>query len=678
MIGPAFHSGENPFLIGGGAIRSFASVEERPLACEFRPFELADPFDFYARARAEQPVFFSEELGYWVVTRYADIHAIFKAPKVFSSENTQAPYKPRPAAVERVLDAGNFRAYSGLSGRQPPEHTRLRGIIAKAFTPRRTAVLEPQIRELTRSMLDRFAHLGEADLVVALTHELPALVIFRLLGIPDEDVPRVKEWAASRVYLNFGDAPVAEQVAHAENLVRYWRYCIELIEARRAAPQDDLPSDLVRIGDEEISLDEMAGLVYGQLTAGHETTSALLAGGIKELLEQRARWVELCEDPSLIPNAVEELLRLVTPVFAWKRRAKEAAVVGGVEIPAGGNVLLLLGSANHDDTVFADPACIDPRRENARSHLAFGHGIHFCLGASLARLEARVVLEELTARLPSMELEAQTFDYPANTTFRAPVSVHVRWPVLDLRDSLEVELVGGKAASLGTLLRAGFPVPGGFTVTADAARERCARRLRRTGRGRAGRGALQRDDRGRRRRLLRRPARHLPLGLGRRRRRRARGTVPGEPGHRARAGLPARSRARRGPHGGRRAADVPGARGGRGDDAQPVQRRPLEDRRRGRAGRGGGGRERHRHARSLPRRQGHARRGLDARRGRRTPCLSGAEVRAVASLAKDAERHYGRPQDIEWAIDAEGRVVLLQSRPETAWSNKAPRLHRRT
>jgi cytochrome P450 len=297
-------------------------VEERPLSCAFRPFELEDPFDFYARARAEEPVFFSDELGYWVVTRYADIHAIFKAPKVFSSENTQAPYKPRRVEVERVLDEGNFRAYSGLSGRQPPQHTRLRGFIAQAFTPRRVATLTPQIRELARRMIDAFALKGEADLVAALTYELPALVIFRLLGIPDEDVPRVKEWAASCVYLNFGDVGVEEQVHHTENLVRYWRYCIELIEAREREPRDDLPSDLVRLDDASITKDEMAGLVYGQLTAGHETTSALPASGIKELLEQRERWVELTHDASLIPTAVEELLRLVTPVFAWKRKAK--------------------------------------------------------------------------------------------------------------------------------------------------------------------------------------------------------------------------------------------------------------------------------------------------------------------------------------------------------------------
>ena len=534
-------------------------------------------------------------------------------------------------------------------------------------------MLEPQIRELTRSMLDRFAHLGEADLVVALTHELPALVIFRLLGIPDEDVPHVKEWAASRVYLNFGDAPVAEQVAHAENLVRYWRYCIELIEARRAAPQDDLPSDLVRIGDEEISLDEMAGLVYGQLTAGHETTSALLAGGIKELLEQRARWVELCEDPSLIPNAVEELLRLVTPVFAWKRRAKEAAVVGGVEIPAGGNVLLLLGSANHDDTVFADPACIDPRRENARSHLAFGHGIHFCLGASLARLEARVVLEELTARLPSMELEAQTFDYPANTTFRAPVSVHVRWPVLDLRDSLEVELVGGKAASLGTLLRAGFPVPGGFTVTADAPRALM----------RAAYAALGED---------------VPVAV--------RSSATTEDGADASCA---------GQH------DTYLWVSGADAVVEHVARcRASLDTERALAYRHDRGLGEGRMAvvvqRMFPARAAGVAMTLNPSNGDRSkiaveaaPGVGEAVVsgtvtpdhflvdkvmldvvstraadgdavpdaaprsRPSPQLAKDAERHYGRPQDIEWAIDAEGRVVLLQSRPETAWSNKPHR-----
>jgi cytochrome P450 len=452
----------------------------RGVADEFRPFEIADPFGFYARARAEQPVFRSEELDFWVVTRYEDVHAIFKDPRTFSSENTQAPYRPRPERVQRVLDEGGFRGHSGLSARQPPEHTRLRGFIKKAFTPRRIATLEDPVRELAVGMIAAIAARGQGDLVSDLAYDLPALVIFRLLGIPDEDVPRVKEWAESRVFLNFGDATEDEQVHHAENLVLYWRYCVELIESRFAAPQDDLPTDLVRIyqaGEDVIDRDEMAGLVYGQLTAGHETTSALLATGIKELLAQRERWEELCADPSLIPTAVEELLRIATPVFAWKRKAKAAARIGTVDVPEGANVLLLLGSANHDGDVFPEPEAIDLHRPNAKSHLAFGHGIHFCLGAALARLEAQVVLEELTRRLPGLRLvEDQVFDFSANTTFRAPASVRVVCGAPPTEHVVpfarcgtgDVATVGGKAASLGTLLEAGLPVPPGFAVTTAA------------------------------------------------------------------------------------------------------------------------------------------------------------------------------------------------------------------
>jgi len=181
------------------------------VAQEFRPFDIADPFALYARAREEEPVFFSAEIGFWVVTRYEDVHAVFKDPATFSSENTQAPYRQRPAAVQRVLDDGDFRAYSGLSARQPPEHTRLRGFVKKAFTPRRIATMEPQVREIATAMIDRLAPRGRGDLVADLAYDLPALVVFRLLGIPDADVPKVKAWAASRVFLNFGDAPVDEK-----------------------------------------------------------------------------------------------------------------------------------------------------------------------------------------------------------------------------------------------------------------------------------------------------------------------------------------------------------------------------------------------------------------------------------------------------------------------------------
>ncbi len=202
------------------------------LARDFEPFDLTDPFAFNARARAETPIFYSPQLGWWVVTRYEDIREIFRDPATFSSENTQTPFRARPPEVQRILDEGGFSLTSGLSARQPPDHTRLRGFIKKAFTPRRVAGMEPEIREIATSMIDRFAARGEADIVSELAYELPALVIFRLLGVPEEDVAKVKEWAQSRVYLNFGELPVDEQALPR----RKPRALLELLPGARARP----------------------------------------------------------------------------------------------------------------------------------------------------------------------------------------------------------------------------------------------------------------------------------------------------------------------------------------------------------------------------------------------------------------------------------------------------------
>jgi cytochrome P450 len=407
-----------------------AAQAHAQLSEEFHPFDVADPFRFYERARAQAAVFYSSELEFWVVPRHADVLAILRDPATFSSENAQAPYRPRPAEVEQVLGAG-LAGKSGLLARQPPDHTRLRAFINKAFTPRRIAVLEPRIRQLAVRMIEHMAPIGHADWVADLAYDLPALVIFLLLGIPETDVPQVKRWARSRVQINFGDLPPAEQIEHAHNVLAYWRYCEELVEARFAQPGDDLPSDLVRVyrgGDQSITKEEIAGLVFSQLTAGHETTTALLGTSFLELLRRPDMWETLCSGPARIPGAVEEMLRFCSPVFAVKRRATRAAEIGGVSIPEGGNVLLLMGSANHDDAVFADPENVDVCRAGAGKHLAFGQGIHYCLGAPLARLEAEIVLQELTSRLPLARLvEPQDITFSRNTSFRGPVSVLVEW-----------------------------------------------------------------------------------------------------------------------------------------------------------------------------------------------------------------------------------------------------------
>ena len=278
-------------------------------------------------------------------------------------------------------------------------------------------------------MVDRLAARGRGDLVADLAHDLPALVIFRLLGIPDEDAPRVKAWAASRVFLNFGDAPVDEQVHHAENLVAYWRYCVDLVSARFERPARrpaERPRPDLRGGGPLDPLDEMAGLVYGQLTAGHETTTALLATGLKELLTQRDRWEELCADPALGPGrgrgaaARRDAGVRVEAQGEGRRADRRRRDPRGRERPAPAR----LGQPRRRRV--PRPRAHRPGAGNASRHLAFGHGIHFCLGASLARLEAQVVLEELTTRVPGLRLvPGQTFDFSPNSTFRAPAAVLV-------------------------------------------------------------------------------------------------------------------------------------------------------------------------------------------------------------------------------------------------------------
>lgn len=398
---------------------------------QYDPFDLVDPFPFYSWARNEAPIFYSPELDYWVVTRYEDIKAVFKDLTTFSAEITGKPLIPLSPAVQKVLDEGGFGTLSGISSTMPPDHTRIRSFINKGLTPRRVEKLEEPIRQRTNELIDLFAHQGRADIVRQLTYDLPALVVFILLGVPDEDVPQVKQWAASRIAITWGDLTEEERIWHAHQMVKYWRYCVELIEKRFVELRDDLPSDLVRIyqeGDRSITKHEMASVCYSMLFAGHETTSNLLAEGIKTILTHRQYWEAICADPSLIPNTVEEILRCCPSIFAWRRLVKKPTTLAGVQLPEGAHLLLVLGSANRDEQCFHDGELFDIHRENAKHHLTFGHGVKYCLGAPLARLEGRIVLEELTRRFPSLRLVAgQKFEYTTNTSFRGPLHVWVEW-----------------------------------------------------------------------------------------------------------------------------------------------------------------------------------------------------------------------------------------------------------
>lgn len=404
------------------------------LGASFDPFVdpyLADPYAFWVRARASEPVFYSPELDYWVVTRYDDIKSIFADPRTFSAGNAQTPIKPLAPDVVQMLQTGGLRTKPVMSNADPPAHTRIRKHTWQAFTPKRVAQLEPEVRRLVARYLDQLAGARRTDLVRAMFYELPVLVLFIFLGMPEERVARVKTWSRNRLMLTWGRLPDAQQMTEARGLLEYWKYTEAFVDGLLADPPDNYVGDLIRVSqadENELTVHEIVNIVYGLLIAGHETTTSMSSNAIVTLMAHRKAWDRLCADPSLIPNAVEELLRYNSSVITWRRQATRPVEVAGVAIPEGANLLLALCSGNHDSAQFEAAERFDIERQNARMHLSFGFGIHYCLGAPLARLELKVVLEELTQRMPSLRLEpGQSFTYPPNTSFRGPAELWVEW-----------------------------------------------------------------------------------------------------------------------------------------------------------------------------------------------------------------------------------------------------------
>ena len=368
-----------------------------PLSPEY----LADPYPFFAAAAAVAPAFYCAAIDHWIVTRYHDIRQIFRTPEQFSASNANSPLRSVCPMAAKALEDGGFRSAPTLTNADPPAHTRVRKIANVAFTPKRVAEMEPFIRELTAQFCEERLRGGRADIVRDFAWALPALVLFRILGVSDDEVPRVKEGSWSRILFIYGQPSDAEQVPAAEGLATFWRFAESLVRDRMEKPREDFVSDLVNATDSKgrgLTPDQAATVVLNLLFAGHETTTGLLGNVFRRLLADRDSWDAICRDPSLIPGAVEEVLRFDSSVIAWRRRMTQDVAIGGVQIPSGARLLLLLGVANRDPSVFPDPDRLDIRRPNAREHLSFGVGTHLCLGAPLARLQGKVVLEEVCSR----------------------------------------------------------------------------------------------------------------------------------------------------------------------------------------------------------------------------------------------------------------------------------------
>ena len=355
-----------------------------------------DSHAMWARMRDADPV--HETVGpltgnrIWLVTRYADCEYVIRHPGI-GKEPTKAGLPPEVVGSDELLSRSMISV-------DPPDHTRLRRLVNKAFTPRVVAALAPRIGELVDEMLDAADRDGHLEVIADLAFPLPVTVIAELLGVPAADRDRFRAW--SRAVLS----PAADPTAAQEAGLAFAGYIDDLAAQRRAEPQEDLLSRLLAAEDEGDKLDraELLGMVLLLLIAGHETTVNLIGNGVLALLDHPSAWRELVDDPALAPAVVEEVLRYDGPVeVAPLRFAYEDVTVGDVTIPRGGLVAPVLLAANRDPERFEDPDTFDIHRE--AHHLAFGHGIHFCLGAPLARLEGAIVFEQLARRFPSTTLE---------------------------------------------------------------------------------------------------------------------------------------------------------------------------------------------------------------------------------------------------------------------------------
>ena len=340
-----------------------------------------NPYPYYERLRAEAPVHLSA-FGFWTVARYDDVAHMLKTPEVFSS-----------AGMGGATMVGSGSARSIITS-DPPAHTQMRNLVNRAFTPRMVADLEPSIREIARDLIDAVIAAGQMDVVRDLAVPLPVIVISRILGVDASRRDDFKRWSSAFIsqFQGAGEGAARDR----EEFLAYFR---EQIDERRARPKDDLISALVAAEDAEVALtpDEVAGFAMLLLVAGNETTTNLIANAMLALLEHPDQLAAVAGDAMPIPNMVEETLRYDAPVQFLFRRTTQETQLAGQTIPAANVVVPIFASANRDDARYPDAARFDITR-NAQGHLAFGLGPHFCLGAPLARLEARIVFEELFSR----------------------------------------------------------------------------------------------------------------------------------------------------------------------------------------------------------------------------------------------------------------------------------------
>jgi cytochrome P450 len=389
----------------------------------------ADPYPTYHALRDHGPVY--QDGHTWIVTRHAHIKAVAHDPRLRKGPVTEALVAALPAAVREAAAPFSDSISRNMLRVDPPDHTRLRGLVSKAFTPRTVEALRPRIERLVQDLLDAAGGAGGMDVIRDLAYPLPAIVIMEMLGIPAEDRDRFKAWTDDQFAFlggRFPGDPLEPARRAGESTLAMNDYLRGLIAERRRAPRADLISAMVAAEEQGDRLDEheLMATTALLLGAGHETTTHLIGNGLLALLRHEPELRRLQGEPALMLPAVEELLRYDGPVQFVNRIPAEAMDIGGVTIPAGDTIMLVIAAANRDPGQFAEPDRLELSRQ-PNDHLGFGFDRHFCLGAHLARVETQIALSALLTRFPDLALAAETFDWQPNPLIRGLRSLPVRF-----------------------------------------------------------------------------------------------------------------------------------------------------------------------------------------------------------------------------------------------------------
>ena len=392
---------------------------------------MEDPYPKLHELRDSAPVLWSSAVGGWVLTRYEDVVATFKDTDTYGSAGrlTRVLNHLEPAAQEKLTPFRQHYETQGLIHSDPPDHTRIRRLVLKAFTPPAIEAMRPQIQSIVDELLDRMEPTGRAEFIEEFAFALPVTVLAAILGVPRSDGPKFRRWADDLLAFQGRNKPNEATLLRSQAmLIEAREYLAELIAVKRAEPDGSVLSQLVAAEAEgdKLTMDELLSTTVTFLVAGHETTTSLLGNGVLTLMQHRDQWDAMTADPGLVPRAVEEILRFESPVSRQPRLLRRDAELGGRRLKEGDVAFQMLGGANRDPAVFDRPDTFDIRREPNR-HIAFGLGPRFCIGAPLSRAEGQIAFSTLTKRMPNLELDGTArwdLDKPNSRVLR---ELPVRW-----------------------------------------------------------------------------------------------------------------------------------------------------------------------------------------------------------------------------------------------------------